>query len=53
MDDMKNIPPGDDKQQYKGVIFTDKPIFSVFTDGFPATAQYQIIGKVMYVTIRK
>jgi hypothetical protein len=54
MDDMKNIPPGDDSdQQHKGAIFTDKPIFSVFTDSFPATAQYQIIGKVMYVTIRQ
>jgi hypothetical protein len=50
MEDMANISPGDDHST--GVIFTDKPVFSVSTGSFPATAQYQIIDGVMYVTIR-
>jgi hypothetical protein len=53
MDIMENIPPGDTNDQaHTNVIFTDKPIFSVVTDSFPAAAQYQIIDNVMYVTIK-
>jgi hypothetical protein len=53
MDDMENIPAGGGNGQYHtSVIFTDKPVFSVVTNSFPATAQYQIIDNIMYVTIR-
>jgi hypothetical protein len=53
MEDMANIPPSyDSDQNHAGVIFTDKPIFSVSTGSFPATAQYQIIDGIMYVTIK-
>jgi hypothetical protein len=55
MDIMENIPPGagdTNDQIHTNVIFTNKPIFSVVTNSFPATAQYQIIDNVMYVTIR-
>jgi hypothetical protein len=50
MEDMINIPPGGEHST--GVIFTDKPVFSVSTGSFPATAQYQIVDNIMYVTIK-
>jgi hypothetical protein len=53
MDEMANIQPGDtNDDNHKGKIYTDKPTFTVHTDGSIATAQYQIKNGVMYATIR-
>jgi hypothetical protein len=52
MDPMENISTGQaDDENHNGVIFTDKPSFTVITSGFPARAEYQIVDDVMYVTI--
>jgi hypothetical protein len=53
MDDIKDIQPGyADDDNHKGEIFTNNPTFNVFVDSFPATAEYQVIDSIMYVTIR-
>jgi hypothetical protein len=52
MDPMENISAGKaDDANHNGLIFTDKPSFTVITSGFPAAAEYQIVDGVMYVTI--
>jgi hypothetical protein len=33
-------------------IFSRNPVFTVTTDTFPATADFQIVAEIMYVTIR-
>jgi len=35
-----------------GAIYNTTPNFTVSTESFPATADFQIVGGVMYVTIR-
>jgi hypothetical protein len=54
MDDMINIQPGyTDDDNHKGIIFTNKPAFSVYTtDNFPAAIQYQIVDTIMYVNVQ-
>jgi hypothetical protein len=54
MDDMSNIQPGYiDDDNHKGIIFTSKPVFSIYTtDNFLATIQYQIVDNIMYVMIK-
>jgi len=49
VDPMPNVQSGDNNTN---TIFSKNPIFSVITDTFPATADFQIVNDIMYVTIR-
>jgi len=54
MDKMEDILHGDtDDDNHRGKIYTNNPIFSVTTkSGFPATANFNFINNIFYVTIQ-
>jgi hypothetical protein len=49
VDPMVNVPTGDNNTN---TIFSRNPVFTVTTDTFPATADFQIVNDIMYVTVR-
>jgi hypothetical protein len=53
MDEL-NVPIGDfeDLPSQKGIIYTNKPQFSVNSDTFPYDIQWQFIDDIFYVVIR-
>jgi hypothetical protein len=50
-----NIPVGDfvDLPEQKGIIYTNKPQFSVASNTFPYDVQWQFVDDIFYVLIRK
>ncbi|MCL2194232.1 MAG: hypothetical protein FWB78_12665 [Treponema sp.] len=41
-----------DSNDTSGTIYTSGPVFTVSTESFPATADFQIVNGTMFVTIR-
>jgi hypothetical protein len=49
VDPMVNVPAGDNNTN---TVFSRNPVFVVTTDTFPATADFQIVDDIMYITVR-
>jgi hypothetical protein len=50
VDPMLNITANSDDSA--NAIYTKTPVFTVSTSSFPASADFQIVDNVMYVTVR-
>ena len=48
-DPLPNIQTGDNNTN---IIYTRNPVLTVTTNTFPASADFQVINDIMYITIR-